>query len=248
MLKMLNKKICFAAVLMALSQSSFSSGIPVVDAAALTQDMTNFMQQFNQSLKDYQMLQDQLQKMKEQFSELQDIRGKLEGINSFADVFNNLELSSSRIIKLIDEYLSSPLANERDVILDEVNAQCDRLSTSFKQLCEKDVQIEKTKNDLYKKQLEELKTIAQNGQSLYEKAKTAQTQKEISDAFAALQRNAAMFESQRNMYLAQEQQLKHDQDLIKAQKKAKTLQQVHEAGELGRSPQGLKDLIHTLTH
>ena len=73
---------------MALSQSSFSSGIPVVDAAALTQDMTNFMQQFNQSLKDYQMLQDQLQKMKEQFSELQDIRGKLEGINSFADVFN----------------------------------------------------------------------------------------------------------------------------------------------------------------
>lgn len=245
---MLNKKICFAAVLMALSQSSFSSGIPVVDAASLNQDMTNFMQQFNQSLKDYQMLQDQLQKMKEQFSELQDIRGKLEGINSFADVFNNLELSSSRIIKLIDEYLSSPLANEREVILDEVNAQCDRLSTSFKQLCEKDVQIEKTKNDLYKKQLEELKTIAQNGQSLYEKAKNAQTQKEISDAFAALQRNAAMFESQRNMYLAQEQQLKHDQDLIKAQKRAKTQQQVHEAGELGRSPQGLKNLIHTLTH
>lgn len=232
---MLNKKICFAAVLMALSQSSFSSGIPVVDAAALTQDMTNFMQQFNQSLKDYQMLQDQLQKMKEQFSELQDIRGKLEGINSFADVFNNLELSSSRIIKLIDEYLSSPLANERDVILDEVNAQCDRLSTSFKQLCEKDVQIEKTKNDLYKKQLEELKTIAQNGQSLYEKAKTAQTQKEISDAFAALQRNAAMFESQRNMYLAQEQQLKHDQDLIKAQKRAKIDKQVHDFGSMSKT-------------
>lgn len=235
MLKMLNKKICFAAVLMALSQSSFSSGIPVVDAAALTQDMTNFMQQFNQSLKDYQMLQDQLQKMKEQFSELQDIRGKLEGINSFADVFNNLELSSSRIIKLIDEYLSSPLANERDVILDEVYAQCEGLSTSFKQLCEKDVQIEKTKNDLYKKQLEELKTIAQNGQSLYEKAKNAQTQKEISDAFAALQRNAAMFESQRNMYLAQEQQLKHDQDLIKAQKRAKIDKQVHDFGSMSKT-------------
>ena len=229
---MLNKKICFAAVLMALSQSSFSSGIPVVDAASLTQDMTTFMQQFNQSLKDYQMLQDQLQKMKEQFSELQDIRGKLEGINTFADVFNNLELSSSRIIKLIDEYLSSPLANERDVILDEVNAQCNRLSKSFKQLCEKDVQIEKTKNDLYKKQLEELKTIAQNGQSLYEKAKNAQTQKEISDAFAALQRNAAMFESQRNMYLAQEQQLKHDQDLIKAQKRAKIEKQAHDFGSM----------------
>ena len=225
---MLNKKICFAAVLMALSQSSFSSGIPVVDAAALTQDMTNFMQQFNQSLKDYQMLQDQLQKMKEQFSELQDIRGKLEGINTFADVFKNLELSSSRIIKLIDEYLNSPLANERDVILDEVYAQCEGLSTSFKQLCEKDV----TKNDLYKKQLEELKTIAQNGQSLYEKAKTAQTQKEISDAFAALQRNAAMFESQRNMYLAQEQQLKHDQDLIKAQKRAKIEKQAHDFGSM----------------
>ena len=246
MLKMLNKKICFAAVLMALSQSSFSSGIPVVDAAALTQDMTNFMQQFNQSLKDYQMLQDQLQKMKEQFSELQDIRGKLEGINSFADVFNNLELSSSRIIKLIDEYLSSPLANERDVILDEVNAQCDRLSTSFKQLCEKDVQIEKTKNDLYKKQLEELKTIAQNGQSLYEKAKTAQTQKEISDAFAALQRNAAMFESQRNMYLAQEQQLKHDQDLIKAQKRAKIEKQIHDVGKATDSD--IKNIMHNLAH
>ena len=246
MLKMLNKKICFAAVLMALSQSSFSSGIPVVDAAALTQDMTNFMQQFNQSLKDYQMLQDQLQKMKEQFSELQDIRGKLEGINSFADVFNNLELSSSRIIKLIDEYLSSPLANERDVILDEVNAQCDRLSTSFKQLCEKDVQIEKTKNDLYKKQLEELKTIAQNGQSLYEKAKNAQTQKEISDAFAALQRNAAMFESQRNMYLAQEQQLKHDQDLIKAQKRAKIEKQIHDVGKATDSD--IKNIMHNLAH
>ncbi len=243
---MLNKKICFAAVLMALSQSSFSSGIPVVDAAALTQDMTNFMQQFNQSLKDYQMLQDQLQKMKEQFSELQDIRGKLEGINSFADVFNNLELSSSRIIKLIDEYLSSPLANERDVILDEVNAQCDRLSTSFKQLCEKDVQIEKTKNDLYKKQLEELKTIAQNGQSLYEKAKNAQTQKEISDAFAALQRNAAMFESQRNMYLAQEQQLKHDQDLIKAQKRAKIEKQIHDVGKATDSD--IKNIMHNLAH
>lgn len=243
---MLNKKICFAAVLMALSQSSFSSGIPVVDAAALTQDMTNFMQQFNQSLKDYQMLQDQLQKMKEQFSELQDIRGKLEGINSFADVFNNLELSSSRIIKLIDEYLSSPLANERDVILDEVNAQCDRLSTSFKQLCEKDVQIEKTKNDLYKKQLEELKTIAQNGQSLYEKAKNAQTQKEISDAFAALQRNAAMFESQRNMYLAQEQQLKHDQDLIKAQKRAKIEKQIHDVGKA--TDTDIKNIMHNLAH
>ena len=243
---MLNKKICFAAVLMALSQSSFSSGIPVVDAAALTQDMTNFMQQFNQSLKDYQMLQDQLQQMKEQFSELQDIRGKLEGINSFADVFNNLELSSSRIIKLIDEYLSSPLANERDVILDEVNAQCDRLSTSFKQLCEKDVQIEKTKNDLYKKQLEELKTIAQNGQSLYEKAKNAQTQKEISDAFAALQRNAAMFESQRNMYLAQEQQLKHDQDLIKAQKRAKIEKQIHDVGKATDSD--IKNIMHNLAH
>ena len=221
---MLNKKICFAAVLMALSQSSFSSGIPVVDAAALTQDMT----------------------MKEQFSELQDIRGKLEGINSFADVFNNLELSSSRIIKLIDEYLSSPLANERDVILDEVNAQCDRLSTSFKQLCEKDVQIEKTKNDLYKKQLEELKTIAQNGQSLYEKAKNAQTQKEISDAFAALQRNAAMFESQRNMYLAQEQQLKHDQDLIKAQKRAKIEKQIHDVGKATDSD--IKNIMHNLAH
>lgn len=243
---MLNKKICFAAVLMALSQSSFSSGIPVVDAASLTQDMTNFMQQFNQSLKDYQMLQDQLQKMKEQFSELQDIRGKLEGINSFADVFNNLELSSSRIIKLIDEYLSSPLANEREVILDEVNAQCDRLSTSFKQLCEKDVQIEKTKNDLYKKQLEELKTIAQNGQSLYEKAKNAQTQKEISDAFAALQRNAAMFESQRNMYLAQEQQLKHDQDLIKAQKRAKIEKQIHDVGKATDSD--IKNIMHNLAH
>ena len=243
---MLNKKICFAAVLMALSQSTFSSGIPVVDAASLTQDMTNFMQQFNQSLKDYQMLQDQLQKMKEQFSELQDIRGKLEGINSFADVFNNLELSSSRIIKLIDEYLSSPLANERDVILDEVNAQCDRLSTSFKQLCEKDVQIEKTKNDLYKKQLEELKTIAQNGQSLYEKAKKAQTQKEISDAFAALQRNAAMFESQRNMYLAQEQQLKHDQDLIKAQKRAKIEKQIHDVGKA--TDTDIKNIMHNLAH
>ena len=243
---MLNKKICFAAVLMALSQSSFSSGIPVVDAASLTQDMTTFMQQFNQSLKDYQMLQDQLQKMKEQFSELQDIRGKLEGINTFADVFNNLELSSSRIIKLIDEYLSSPLANERDVILDEVNAQCDRLSTSFKQLCEKDVQIEKTKNDLYKKQLEELKTIAQNGQSLYEKAKNAQTQKEISDAFTALQRNAAMFESQRNMYLAQEQQLKHDQDLIKAQKRAKIEKQAHDFGQA--TDADIKNIMHNLAH
>ena len=80
---MLNKKICFAAVLMALSQSSFSSGIPVVDAAALTQDMTNFMQQFNQSLKDYQMLQDQLQKMKEQFSMLS-VTDCLRALNSFA--------------------------------------------------------------------------------------------------------------------------------------------------------------------
>ena len=90
-------------------------------------------------------------------------------------------------------------------------------------------------NDLYKKQLEELKTIAQNGQSLYEKAKNAQTQKEISDAFAALQRNAAMFESQRNMYLAQEQQLKHDQDLIKAQKRAKIDKQVHDFGSMSKT-------------
>ena len=138
------------------------------------------------------------------------------------------------------------LANERDVILDEVNAQCDRLSTSFKQLCEKDVQIEKTKNDLYKKQLEELKTIAQNGQSLYEKAKNAQTQKEISDAFAALQRNAAMFESQRNMYLAQEQQLKHDQDLIKAQKRAKIEKQIHDVGKATDSD--IKNIMHNLAH
>ena len=86
-----------------------------------------------------------------------------------------------------------------------------------------------------KLQLEELKTIAQNGQSLYEKAKNAQTQKEISDAFAALQRNAAMFESQRNMYLAQEQQLKHDQDLIKAQKRAKIDKQVHDFGSMSKT-------------
>ena len=44
-----------------------------------------------------------------------------------------------------------------------------------------------------------------------------------------------MFESQRNMYLAQEQQLKHDQDLIKAQKRAKIDKQVHDFGSMSKT-------------
>ncbi|MBQ9275578.1 MAG: hypothetical protein IJ228_12255 [Succinivibrio sp.] len=188
-----------------MSSPARASGIPTVDAAALTQRIQTILQLNEQ----YQTLKDQYSKMKEQFSELQHIKSNLNGIDGVMEALGALD-ETLRIGEGISDFaatadsLLAPQGSGAGVLAGDdkarqvynaagLGARCEGYTRAdLKAICQRQGAGQAKLTAQIYESLSKLKDHFDAVDRIYSRAQGAQTQKAMTDALEAMQTQKAL--------------------------------------------------------
>ena len=190
----LKKMVSVLAISVMLEGSAFASGIPVVDAAAISQ-MVN---QILEMQKQYQMLTDQYEKMKEQYDQLKTITSKLDGVT---DLYNflrdedNLQMFPEFYEGLSDLTFDTLEAGAKVIYQQRgYDKQCEGLGEPLKSHCESENSLLATKEYEFIENAKKVKDRIGNLNAMLDEIKNCQTAKEIQDLQARIQGELGMIQ------------------------------------------------------
>ncbi len=183
-----------AAVALCAAPSVHATGIPTVDAAAISQ----MVQQVVEMQKQYQMLTDQYENMVKQYNQLKDMTSKLEGISSISDLMRYEEK-----LELFSEYYDKMYATGIDFMSSGAKAVytmrgyddlCEGLPESLKEGCKLEYAWEASAEYEFTQSLQKINARTPIVADLIEAIKTWATAKEIADLQARIQAELGMIE------------------------------------------------------
>lgn len=189
-------KILAAAVGSALlfSGASYSTGIPVIDAASLTQAITELME-----------LQKHYEMLTSQFKEMQNVKNNLSGIHDLGDIKNALDGMTK--LKDTGEKLMATAQSAAEILSEDgaafynayiVTAICDDLKhASTREKCYQKERAHANQAGVNFTWFKDLEKHAQKLNELYNKARSASSAKEVADAQAAITAELGFYQVQK---------------------------------------------------
>lgn len=176
------------------STSAFASGIPTVDVANLTQNLTQYIEEFNQALKQYKTLENQYKEMQNTVNELKNVNNAIEGINKVGSLISIVDsVWDNEYRKIMD--ISNSDYFKTDASLDSNGMkfkehyakQCQYLiNDDLKKNCNEQAVLKANVDNIPVKLYTNMQDLIQEGRQAYNKASSAHTAKDIADATAAL--------------------------------------------------------------
>lgn len=208
---MKNIKLSLLFACLFTTQVVFATGIPTVDAAAIAQ----IVNQIKEAQKQYEQMILEYEQFKQMNTNLSGISGNGNIFNEDAinDLFPDYE-------KAIDNVISNGvggLNGDAKSIYDskDLGYKCKTLSTTAKDLCEKDSALTAVMEASYKKSLETIERRRENINKLLDQAQNAKSQKDIADLQVRVQGEVAFLQAQqikadstRNYILSQKEAIR----------------------------------------
>ena len=196
-----------------LSTRVFASGIPTVDAAAITQMVNQILEmqkQYKQMQKDYE----QYTKMNHNMSGISG-NGNIFNEDAINDLFHNYEEAIDNVIKMGAEGLEGEAKKIFDI--KDLGARCKTLAPTAKDLCEKDAALTAVMEASYKKSLDTIERRRDNINKLLKQTLQAQSQKQIADLQVRMQGEVAFLQAQQIKAEATFNYINAQQEAVKLQ-------------------------------
>lgn len=182
----------FAASWALLPCASQASGIPTLDAAAISQAVT----QFEQLVKEYQMLQQQYETLQQQYNQLKTITNKLSGISSIDELLRFDWEQLSMFPEFYDnvwDYSTTVMESGAQQIYNLRNfaAKCEGIDDTLKENCEQISAYTASAEYQFVTAQKKLKERMGTINSLIDEIGECETAKEIADLTARINSEAA---------------------------------------------------------
>ena len=171
-----------------------ASGIPVIDAAAISQAVTQLIE----LQKHYQMLKDQYDTLKDQYDQLKEMTSKLEGITDVADLVRNADS-----LEQFPEFYENMTGFTVEMMESGARAiyemrgyadKCKNLGEGLKEICEQENAYTASREYQVVENLKKVKERMGNLDTLMDKIKNCETAKEIQDLQARIQAEMGVIE------------------------------------------------------
>ena len=194
------KRLSLRAAVMAVAVASLpvppvqASGIPTVDAAAISQ-MVN---QIIEMQKQYAMLKDQYDSMVQQYNQLKEMTSKLEGITDVADLVRNADR-----LEQFPEFYENMTTFTVEMMDTGARAiyemrgygeQCENLGEGLKEICEQENSYLASQEYQVVENIKKVGERMGNLETLMDEIKNCQTSKEIQDLQARIQAEMGVIE------------------------------------------------------
>lgn len=217
----LSKVLCVfvVSVSTSLSSVSFAAGIPVVDAAAIGQmvsQITELKRHYEQMLRDYE--------------QLQQTNTNLSGVsgigNLFSDTQEALELFpdfTDEINNIANQGVAALNSKARDIYNKlDLGAKCAALSPKFKTLCEKEAAFTASRSAAYEEAQERMTKRNEQLEDLMWQIERADSAKNIADLQARINSELGYLQIQQTKLALNEAALQAAQDAVRLQKETAT--------------------------
>ena len=184
----LNRALLDAALTSVMSlQGAHASGIPVIDAASITQAVNQLVE----LQKHYAMLKDQYDTLKNQYDQFKTMSSKLEGITDVADLVRNADQ-----LEQFPEFYENMTGFTVEMMESGARAiyemrgygeQCENLGEGLKEICEQENSYLASQEYQVVENIRKVGERMGNLETLMDEIKNCETAKEIQDLQARIQ-------------------------------------------------------------
>ncbi len=181
-----------AALSLAAPVPASASGIPVIDAASITQAVL----QITELQKQYEMLTSQYEQLQKQYSQLQTITNKIEGLSGANDL---LRFDWSKL-SMFPEFYDDLTDYSVDVMetgakaiyeLRGYDAKCEGLDTTLQDICKQEYAYSASREYQFIESMKKIEDRMDSIDSLIDQIGQCETAKEIADLQARIEAETA---------------------------------------------------------